>query len=99
LHDALPIWAAFCSPANPPDKRSLSTPDIESPMCLSSSSCHSLKLQAPTSKHQRNSNNQTTEVVLRLELGAWCFSGAWSLGFGALPIPGAGPGRLAHFGA
>ena len=45
------------------------------------------KLQAPSSKLQRNSKLQTSDPGARekLKLGAWSFSGAWSLELGAFP--------------
>src|SRR5436190_14675187 len=47
-----------------------------------------MKLQAPSSKLQRSSKSQTSKgtVALRIGIlvfGVWCFSGAWSLVFGA----------------
>ena len=42
------------------------------------------KHQAPTSRHQRSSNIQAP-IRRGLEIGAWLFSGAWGLVFGASP--------------
>src|SRR5438105_4812938 len=46
-----------------------------------------MKLQAPSSKLQRNFKLQAPTSRLQkswmLELGIWCFSGAWSLVLGA----------------
>ena len=47
-----------------------------------------MKLQAPTTKHQRNSNLQASRQILarqsrRLVIGAWCFFGTWGLVLGA----------------
>src|SRR3979490_2690459 len=47
-----------------------------------------MKHQAPSPKHQRNSNLQIpkrirTVVLWSLMIGAWCFFGTWGLGFGA----------------
>src|SRR5206468_3516876 len=40
------------------------------------------KHQKPSSKHQRNPKFQAPNRSPRLELGAWSFSGVWSLVFG-----------------
>src|SRR5438270_10804283 len=42
--------------------------------------------KAPSSKHQRSSKNQTSKAMrgILLKFGAWDFSGAWCLEFGAL---------------
>ncbi|KAF0178584.1 MAG: hypothetical protein FD161_1889 [Limisphaerales bacterium] len=45
----------------------------------------SSKLQAPSSKEAPNTKLQPARVRLGLVFGAWCFLGAWSLGFGASP--------------
>src|SRR6185295_18253854 len=45
--------------------------------------------EAPNPKHQAPEKLQTSSSnrdARLLELGAWCFSGAWSLGFGASAI-------------
>src|SRR5438270_12012793 len=49
------------------------------------------KLQIPSSKHQRNSNDQTPKKSQRLavpplELDVWSFPGAWCLVLGAFPM-------------
>jgi hypothetical protein len=49
-----------------------------------------MKLQAPSSKLQRNPKSQTPSTKsmddgrILLRFGAWLLSGAWSLGFGIL---------------
>src|SRR5436305_1398342 len=45
------------------------------------------KLQAPSTKLQRNPKSQTPRIAARakgLEFGPWCFSGTWSLVLGGL---------------
>src|SRR5258706_16451761 len=51
--------------------------------------------QDPSSREAPNSKLQTHQHAGRLKLGAWCFSGIWSLGFGILApvLAGAEPAK------
>src|SRR5438552_12741493 len=57
---------------------------------------HFTKLQASSSKPQKSSKFQSPNMLQGanryLELGDWCFSGAWSLEFGASSFPWRGGG-------